>query len=152
MIQDDNGQTVEVKHLEANKSMKAIGVIQAVDRNMAGQVTALLEKMDKLDMGIRNGWVPHQLAWQGLHMMIWPSIQYPLPVMNFSRTEAEEINRNLTDCSYLLWVYLSPSQKSIGMPHIDSKASMSQLWKLSRGFHKLIEFWFMGPPAPSQET
>ncbi len=90
-----DGEVLEIKRLEPWEPIKAVGVIQAADGSMTGQVNALQEKIDDLGTKLRDGWVPRRLAWQGFNSMIWSSLRYTLPATNMSKTEADRLTIEL---------------------------------------------------------
>jgi hypothetical protein len=42
---------------------------------------------------IRDGWIPRNLARKALDMMIWSSLQYPVPASNLTKRQGEQITK-----------------------------------------------------------
>ena len=92
---DPEGRGREIRWLEPNESVKAVGMMQAANGNMEGQLSVIQEQLEDMGVKLRDGWVPQNLAWQGFHSMLWPSLKYTLPVMMFSQNQADELTTQL---------------------------------------------------------
>jgi len=91
-----DGQLVTpLKRYEPDKAVKVVGVHQALSGSMEAQITSLTEKSDTWAMAIQQGHLDRKIFWQGLHTMIWPSLQYPLAVSSMSETAATGITKKL---------------------------------------------------------
>jgi len=87
----DGQQTVVTRH-PASKVIKVVGVHQALDRNMTEQVKVLKEKARDWGKKIRAGFTPRHLAHQAVHLMVWASIKYPLPVTTMTHQQGSDIS------------------------------------------------------------
>ena len=92
---DPEGRVREIQWLEPNESVKAVGVMQAVNGNMEGQLSAIQEQIEDMGVKLRDCWVPLNLVWQGFHSMFWPSLKYTLPAMTFSQNKSDELTMQL---------------------------------------------------------
>ena len=90
-IHNPEGELVELQRLEPSESITVVGMVQAMDGRMEGQVNELRSRADKWGMAIKNGWIPRNIAWQGMQTMIWPSLKYPLPACNMTEIEGKSI-------------------------------------------------------------
>jgi hypothetical protein len=72
-----------------------VGVVQAADGNMADQVAVLKAITDDVGDQVNQGYLPKRLVWQTLCSMVWPSLQYPLPLTSILDEESEEITKKL---------------------------------------------------------
>jgi hypothetical protein len=75
--------------------MTIIGVVQAMDGNMTGQLLALKEAANDVAERINKGYLPQFLVWQTLQTMVCPSISYPLVATTFLEDESTEITKRL---------------------------------------------------------
>jgi hypothetical protein len=76
------------------------GVYQAANGDMTAQFNVISDKVisDKImDMGIsiQDNWVPRCMAWQGVSMMLWPGLSYPLLACTFSKAQANHLTTDL---------------------------------------------------------
>ena len=62
---------------------------------MKAQILALTEKSNTWAMAILQGHLDWKIFWQGLHTMIWPSLQYPLAVSTIPEVAAVGITKQL---------------------------------------------------------
>jgi len=76
-----------------------IGIHQSPDGNSTAQLTHLTTLENQWATSIKEGVIPRQLAWQGLHTMIWPALHYSLLAMTFSPLEANSIMQQLYACA-----------------------------------------------------
>ncbi len=77
-------------------------------------------------MALCKGYLPHHLAWQACHWVIWPSLRYPLAVTFFSKSQALLITTGLyqmllsclgANRSYPLALWHSPAKfQGLGLP------------------------------------
>jgi hypothetical protein len=85
------GELVDLTRLEPNEPITVVGMVQAMDGAMTGQVSELQGRADVWGAAILNGWVPRHLAWHAVHSSIWPSLRYPLVACNLTAKEGKSI-------------------------------------------------------------
>jgi hypothetical protein len=88
-----NGDPVTITRHEPSEAIKVVGVMQALDGHMSAQMETLRSKANQWGEQIRDGWIPRNLAWKALDMMIWPSLRYPLPASNLTEQQGEQITK-----------------------------------------------------------
>jgi hypothetical protein len=86
-----DGSMVEIQRHDPSTAIKVVGLMQALDGSMDGQLKVLKERADDWGDKIRDGYLPRKLAWAGLHTTIWSSLKYPLPTTNFSQAQGKAI-------------------------------------------------------------
>jgi hypothetical protein len=69
---------------EPSEAINVVGVMQALDGNMTAQLETLQTKADQWGEQIRDGLIPQNFTQKALDMMIWPSLQNPLPASNLT--------------------------------------------------------------------
>jgi hypothetical protein len=94
-IPNSSGHLQALNRLSPSASTTVVGVVQAADGNMADQVAVLKAIADDVGDRVNQGYLPKRLIWQTLRSMVWPSIQYPLPLTSISDEESEEITKKL---------------------------------------------------------
>ena len=90
-----NGNLVRLKAKEPTEAIKVVGVVQALDGSMKGQIERLKGKALQWAKLVEKGWLPRALAWQCIRTHIWSSLRYPLAVTTLSEEEAWEIVREM---------------------------------------------------------
>jgi len=94
-IKDSDNETIEMKWVGPADPVKALGVIQAADGSMKGQMEHLLGKIDAFAEGFKEMWVPRRYAWLGFWQMMLPSLNYPFAACSFTPSEAETLMKAL---------------------------------------------------------
>jgi hypothetical protein len=94
-IPNSSGHLQALKRLSPLALTTVVGVVQAADGNMADQVAVLKAITDDVGDRVNQGYLPKRLIWQTLRSMVWPSIQYPLPLTSILDEESEEITKKL---------------------------------------------------------
>jgi hypothetical protein len=84
-----------IERLGPSEAVKVVGVVQATDSDMEGQLEDTLSKLEGFVEGFQECFVPRRLAWTGMRTMIWPSTAYPFTACDFNEKEAAEINKTL---------------------------------------------------------
>ena len=95
MVTDLNGNPKAIKRYDAHTAIKIVGVYQALDGNMDRQLQELLAKAKDWGGKIRQGCIPRNLAYRGVHSMLWASIKYPLPATTFTDAQGKLITSRL---------------------------------------------------------
>jgi hypothetical protein len=90
-----NGDPIIVTRHDVSDAIKVVSVTQALDGNMAAQVTVLQTKAELWGKQISEGWVPRHLAQIAIDSMIWPSLRYPLPACNLTEQQGNQITQTL---------------------------------------------------------
>ena len=92
---DEQGNLVDLQRLETHESVKVVGVEQALDGNMDGQLEALKKQCDDWAISIRKGYITRQDAWLFLQTKLWPSLRYPLLSTTFTKAQGITIMSKL---------------------------------------------------------
>ncbi len=114
---------------------------------MKAQITSLTEKSDIWATAIHQGHLDRKIFWQGLHTMIWPSLQYPLAVSSISETAATGITKKLfkellpklrANQSYpMALCFTPPALFGLGLPNLyweQGAAALCLFLEVSNGF------------------
>jgi hypothetical protein len=94
-ILNSSGVLQALEHLTPVAATTIVGVVQAADGNMLGQVAALTAITDDVGNRIHHGYLPKHLIWQTFQSMVWPLVHYPLPAMMIMEEESESITKKL---------------------------------------------------------
>jgi hypothetical protein len=78
LVPDLDSTILPITRLEPSEAVKVVGVHQAMDGNMMAQVAALAEKANEWSVKLAVGWLPRNLAHQGLYSTMWAALKYPL--------------------------------------------------------------------------
>ena len=61
MVPNPNGQVMEIKCLGPLDAIKVVGVVQAADGNMQGQLDMIKDQIMDMGKKFQDGWVPQKL-------------------------------------------------------------------------------------------
>lgn len=83
--------TRPIRRLEPWETTTVVGVVQAVDGNMKGQVAALQQIANTWSTSLSRHPIPRHLAWLALRSKIWASLRYPLACTTITKNEGHLI-------------------------------------------------------------
>ena len=140
----DGTPTIIERH-EPSEPTTAVGVTQAMDGSMQAQLEVLKERADEWAQGIREGWLPRNLAWAALRQNIWASLKYPLPACTFSPQEADTVLCNfyktllpgLGVCRKVSTAvrHAPSSRMGLDLPHVYTEQGIGQLKYFTMSAH-----------------
>jgi hypothetical protein len=132
-----DGSRIPIHRHSPSEAIRAIGVWQAMDGSMTGQLTALCTAVNTYCDKILTGYLPRHLFRTGFDSVISASIRYSLPATTFSLAQAVSITKPLY--SLLLprlgavrtfpgvFRYAPLSLQGLNLPHLYVEQGIAQL-------------------------
>ena len=144
-VRDPKGVQTQLERLPASSAIRMLGVRLAPDGNNKAELAYLRSIAKQWAERIRNGHLPHHLAWQSLQSSILRTLQYPLPATTFSKQDAELIMQDLLPAAlnalglsskFPRDVIHGPKRfQGIQIPHIYTAQGVAQISKVIRFTH-----------------
>ncbi len=80
-----------LKRIETHQAMTTLGVDIAPDGNLIQQECKMKNISILWADQMRTGKLSHIESWTALHSTLWKSLEYPLPALNLTKKQCEEI-------------------------------------------------------------
>jgi len=126
-MQDASSQPFPICRVNLQEGISVVSVVQALSGIQKPTLLALQSKANEWDGALQQGFLPCPLVWVAFRCVIWPSLQYPLAVTSFSRSQALSATGHLyqtllpclgVNCHFPLALRHAPVKfHGLGLPH-----------------------------------
>jgi hypothetical protein len=90
-VNDINGIRKELQRLEPSQAETTLGVDLALDGNTLQQARKMIDTAQKWADNMRTGRISRDEAWLAITSTIWRTLAYPLPSLNLTKPQCEDI-------------------------------------------------------------
>lgn len=90
-VTDDSQVEIPILRIDPTVSTTIVGVDQALDGSMTGQLTSLLSKVDRWSTSLCQGTIPRHIAWAAIRSKIWPCLRFPLSSSTLTRQQGRTL-------------------------------------------------------------
>lgn len=90
-VNDIHGNRKELKRLEPHQAETTLGVDLALDGNTGQQARKMKDTAIKWADAMRTGKISRDKAWLAISSTIWHTLTYPLPSLNLTKAQCEDI-------------------------------------------------------------
>jgi hypothetical protein len=90
-VKDIQGNIKELKRIDYHQAMTTLGVDLAPDGNLEQQARKMKDSAILWADQMRTGKLSRTESWIAFHSTLWRSLEYPLPALNLTKKQCEEI-------------------------------------------------------------